>query len=442
MLKKHLNYKVFTQDEHSYHSALERLFILRNIAIISQLAVMAIVIWVLKYNISNTPFLLVSTALTVVNIFIYWRLKRDWVVSSSEIAINLLIDILALAVLLYFAGGSTNPLVSLFIVPVALSAVFLPVGYIIWVVALTILLYTLLMEWYIPLPSMGARFGGDFNLHILGMYGNFIFSAIIIAIFVFNLVRVGRFQEQELAAIREKMIRNKHVISTGLLAAHAAHKINTPLATIGLLVDELIASPNDNKVQDDKDLDEIQKQVSYCQNQLQALQQKASIPDNATITPSLTLEEAIKKSIKEWEESHPDMQLEVDIQLDRHTPFAEISSLTQTLINLMDNAADASLQANRPRIDVSAMYSNSQLIIDIDDYGEGLTKQQLKQVGISPYSSKPNGMGIGLLLSHSTLDHLGGHILLNNRENSNTLDNLVSGIRARIILPVLESNEN
>ena len=187
MFKKSSIHQSFIYDEYGYRSALERLFTLRNVTILAQLAVIALVVWVLEYKINFFPFLFVSGVLVVVNLLIHWRIKQDWAISAGEIALNLLIDILALAVLLYFAGGSTNPLVSLFIIPVALSAVFLPITYIVGVVSLTLLLYTLLMEWYIPLPSIGSRFGGDFNLHVIGMYGNFLLSAIIIAFLYLSL---------------------------------------------------------------------------------------------------------------------------------------------------------------------------------------------------------------------------------------------------------------
>ncbi len=425
----------FTDESVDYLPSLEWLVTLRTIAIISQLIVLSIVILGLEYRMNFIPFLCVSGMLAVINTFIYWRIKKGWEVSAAEVAINLLIDLLALALLLYFSGGSTNPLVSLFIIPVALSAVFLPVIYIVGVVALTIFLYTFLMQWYTPLPSIGSRFGGDFNLHIIGMYGNFIFSAIIITIFVSKLVNNGRRQERELANVREKLSRNKHVTATSLLAAHAVHKINTPLATISLLVGEVLINSDVSNDQNIKDLSEIKKQVSYCKGQLQTLQRKVSVMDDESEPQPLSLEQGIISTVKAWRKSHPEIQLKMDIQLNKNTPFTEINILTQTLINLIDNAAESSLQAKHPQVTIHAQYASGscdQLIIDINDFGEGLTQQQLDRVGKRPYSSKPDGMGVGLLLSHSSLEHLGGEIRLTDHNDS------PSGIRTRIILPLIK----
>jgi len=448
------SFLVNDNNDQSHKQALTRLYWLRNIALVSQFIVIALAVWVLQIKIDATPLFVIVIWLGLVNSFVYWRLRQTWLVSRVEIAVNLTIDVLALAALLYFAGGSTNPLVSLFIIPVALSAVFLPIIYIVWMVVLTAFLYTLLMQWYVPLPSMGSRFGGDFNLHIIGMYGNFIFSAIIIAIFVYALASTSRRHEQELALAREKIIRNKHVVETGLMAANAAHEINTPLSTIGLLAEELLETTDPGK-QGREDITLIQKQVSYCKKQLQALQQKASLSGTVyTDTDSRAdLEQGIQDTVNDWSASNPGINVHLDMRLDRKIVFTELSSLMQTLVNLMDNAADASLKAGQAQIEVTVKSSGSTLVIDIDDFGEGLSDLQLSKLGKQPYTSKPDGMGIGLLLSHTSLDHLGGQILLNNRnKDEHTFSGTgakktrnSSGIRAKITLPLdlnLELKEN
>jgi len=428
-----VNANTKAKGDQNYKQALNRLFWLRNIALISQLVVVALVVWWLQIKVNILALLIIIFSLGLVNLLVFLRLKRKWNVSKLEIAIHLTLDILALAALLYFAGGSTNPLVSLFIIPVALSAVFLPIQYIVWMVLLTASLYTLLMEWYIPLPSMGSRFGGDFNLHVFGMYGNFIFSAIIIAVFIYTLARASRKNEQALALAREKIIRDKYVVETGLIAANAAHEINTPLSTIGLLAEELLAD-NQDKPQTVDDVKQIQTQVRYCKKQLQVLQQKASLPTD--YQNSLSLQEGIVETVDNWSTLHPEITVHSDIDLAREIQFPQLNSLMQTLVNLMDNAADASLKVGQTQIKVTVECLDEVLVIDVDDFGNGLSEQQLSHLGRKPYTSKPDGMGIGLLLSHTSLDHLGGHILLNNRSD----DSNVTGIRAKITLPLLQIN--
>ena len=97
--------------------------------------------------------------------------------------------------LLYYSGGSTNPFISLFLLPLVIAAATLPHGYSWAMTGITTVCYTLLMKYYIPLPmkhgaereSMpgmdmsdmemnGMDMAGSmptdsaFNLHVIGMW--------------------------------------------------------------------------------------------------------------------------------------------------------------------------------------------------------------------------------------------------------------------------------
>ena len=428
-----MNTPHFVDNNQGYKHALARLFWLRNITVTALLFLLVLVVLGLGIALKIMPILIVILVMACINAFVFWRLKQSWKVSKIELAVNLTLDTLLLAAVLYLAGGSTNPLVSLFIIPVALSAVFLPIGYIVWFVMLTVGLYTILMDFYISLPPLGSRFGGNFNLHLIGMYGNFIFSAIIIAIFIYTLARNGRRHEQGLAHAKEKLTRHQHVVETALLAANAAHEISTPLSTINMLAEELLMTES-QQPQIVDDVTEIKKQVHFCKKRLEVLQQKTLLPENEN--DQVALKEGLIDTLDNWITSHPEINVEQDFQLKKCMNFAFLNNLKLTLVNLMDNAADASLKADQPRIKVSAKIDNTNLIIDVDDFGEGLTDYQLSLIGTRPYSSKQGGLGIGLLLSHTLLDQMGGHVLLNNR---NTND-YPSGIRARITVPLVAVN--
>ncbi|RTZ60344.1 MAG: hypothetical protein DSZ32_03835 [Gammaproteobacteria bacterium] len=175
------------------------LFWLRNVAIAAQLVVVLLVVFVLKIQLYLAPVLVIIAALWAWNLLVGWRLGREFAVGAGEIAWNLAVDMIALAALLYWTGGSTNPFVSLFLVPVALAAAFLPVRHVVMTVILAAVLYTTLLWRYVPLAPVGSRFGGDFNLHIWGMWASFILSAIIAAVFVYQLASAGRRRERELA---------------------------------------------------------------------------------------------------------------------------------------------------------------------------------------------------------------------------------------------------
>lgn len=407
--------------EKARRRVLEGLFWLRNVAVVSQLTVLMLVVVVFNIQLQALPIIVVIAALWIWNLILGWRLGRPARVTALEIAANLAVDMLALAALLYWSGGSTNPFVSLFLVPVALSAAFLPVRYIVLILLLASALYTWLLWYYVPLAPVGSRFGGDFNLHVWGMWASFILSAAIAAVFVHQLARAGQRRETELAEVREKLMRNEHIVSAGALAAGVAHEINTPLATIGLLAQEMQELSSDRQ-QIEADADEILRQVAHCQSRLQRLQQKADTASGQGGS------QALQQILLDWAALRPDITVDFQLQLDDMPVYTEMERFSMVLVNLLDNAADASLEQGAGVVRVRARYDAGALRVDIDDQGKGLSAEQMKRAGRVAFSSKAQGLGLGLVLSHATLERIGGVLTMVNLE--------AGGMRTRVVVPV------
>jgi two-component system sensor histidine kinase RegB len=141
------------------HSHLRRIFMLRNWAILAQFATLILVHRFLSADFAWTPMIGTVVFLVLVNLLTWWRLSLDYPVSSLELFAQLCLDVNALTVLLYFGGGSTNPFVSLYLLPLVLSAASLPRRYTWSMAALTVACYSVLMVWYVPLPIGNAHAG-------------------------------------------------------------------------------------------------------------------------------------------------------------------------------------------------------------------------------------------------------------------------------------------
>jgi len=109
--------------------ALRLLFWLRMVAIASQLVAIAFVEYALDTSLPLRELGLTIGSLALWNVLNYGAVHANRRVSDAEVALHLAVDIIALTSVLYFTGGSTNPFVSLYLVPISLAATSLPTAY-------------------------------------------------------------------------------------------------------------------------------------------------------------------------------------------------------------------------------------------------------------------------------------------------------------------------
>ncbi len=218
------------------HSQLRRLVALRGIAVAAQLVTLAVVWKILELELDWQPMLLTIATLAVINLLSWLRLRNSNIISNPELFAQLCVDVAALSILLYYSGGSTNPFISLYLLPLVIAAATLPPRYTWSMAVLTTLCYTLLMKFYVPLPMLHgqspaangmhdmAGIGGMaresiFNLHVLGMWLGFVLSAAIIAWFVVRMAQAVRQRDEMLARVREEILRNERIVALGTQAA-------------------------------------------------------------------------------------------------------------------------------------------------------------------------------------------------------------------------------
>lgn len=99
-------------------------------------------------------------------------------------------------------------------------------------------------------------------------------------------------------------------------------------------------------------------------------------------------------------------------------------TLSKALINLLDNAADASPDS----VHVDAHWEGDEAEIVIVDHGVGIGPDLLEEISTKPYSTKPDGIGLGAFLIHEIIQRLGGVIKLSNRSTG--------GLETVITLPL------
>jgi two-component system sensor histidine kinase RegB len=392
---------------------LQRLFMLRNIAILAQCLTFMLVYKIIALDIPWTELIVVVALLAVLNLLTWVRLHRKWPVSNIEFFAQLLIDIFALSALLYFSGGSTNPFISLYLLPITIAAATLPWRYT-WVLsAITIGCYTILLFNYIPLPHDHSKHLVEFSLHVSGMWLTFVLSTIIIAWYVVRMSTSIRDRDRDLALAREQALRNEQIIGLGTLAAGAAHELGTPLSTMAVIAGELQKEyPENTEFQNNIQI--LRDQIAHCKQTLTQLLAKTGQTRVEGVS-QVPVDKFMNSMLEKWKLIRPSVKFNYHIDGPHPTPkIMDSQLLSQSILNLLNNAADASSEC----IVITSHWDQNNLHLEIVDDGEGLSAEAAQRAGEAFFTSKApgQGFGIGLFLANANIERLGGTVHLFNLE--------------------------
>ncbi len=406
----------------NHHANIRRLVGARWIALAIMAGLAILVPGALEIPLPRPPLLVIISIVAAVNGIVQWRLRHARSATDGELFTQLLIDITALGALVFFSGGATNPLVSLLLLPVAIAALTLPGRCVAAIGAIAIATYSALMVYYLPLPMIDASRAT--RLHLLGMWLTFAVSTLLIAGFVVRMTRLIRQRDAELAAAREQALRDERIMAIGTLAAGAAHELGTPLGTMALLAGELARDPHlPETVREDVAL--LRQQIGVCKEIITGLSRRAGAERLENSAP-MAADRWLDGLRQRWHALRPKTESRLELTTPPPAPaMAADPRLEQAVLNLLNNAANASASP----VDVRLGWPAGQLIIEIHDRGPGFPADVLKQGGQSAFPPHAQGSGIGLLLTRSAVEQIGGRLLLLNPPGGGALARLELPLR-------------
>ncbi len=426
--------------------------------ILSEVILIILSVYGLNIRLPEQELWLVILSIVIVNIYTSIRLETEDPVTELEIFSQLVMDVFAITALLYLTGGASNPITWVFLLPLIITAIMLHQSYAWYMVILTTSMYTALMAYNIPLPSIephmpdSAMLYADtknyelfrqvhamndshyFNLHIFGMWFGFVFSAGLVAFFVVELAKTLKAQERNLAEARENALRDERVVSLGTLAASAAHDMGTPLGTIAIVTHELEQEYPTHRFPDlHEKLVIMQQQIDRCKTALSVMSASAG-EMRAESGSVMLLTDYIDEVINLWRTHKATAKLNfiIDPEVAMQAKIVAELTLTHSIINILNNAAEAS--PPEKGIEFHASWDLDYAIIKIRDFGPGLPPELINFAGKQPVISKKRGLGVGLFLAYSSINRLGGKINLYNSE--------LGGACVEITLPLLNTESN
>lgn len=246
----------------------------------------------------------------------------------------------------------------------------------------------------------------------------------------------------EIRALREKISSMEKMAALGEMAAKVAHEIRNPLLAIGGFAKRLNREISDEKLREyvrviidetrrlERILNETLSFVKPQPSPKIPLKIKTLVTDIVNLTEN-TLRENNNKLIIEIAD-------EVEI-------LGSYDKLKEVLLNLVNNANEATkngiitLRVKRQYEQLKEEGISGELcLIEVEDTGIGISRENLKKIFNPFFTTKINGTGLGLAISKKIVEEHGGIIKVESEEKKGTI--------FRIYLPIYKEggigNEN
>lgn len=226
--------------------------------------------------------------------------------------------------------------------------------------------------------------------------------------------------EKELAKDREKQLfsqlahadRNN---TMGEMAATLAHEINQPLAAIANYAStcvELIAENRLDRVGLVDALTQIDQQARRAGEIINRLKRFI-----AKVTPDpspVDINELVQEVARLMTGAVQSADATLTLQLEPELPLVQVDSvqIQQVLVNLVRNALDAmeETQRDQRRITLRTHRNSEGVQIAVSDCGYGISREVADQMFQPHFSTKPDGLGLGLSISHRIIEAHGGRL--------------------------------
>lgn len=404
---------------------------LRWFGVAGQLATITFVRFVLGFQFDIGVCLALIALSAWLNVFLRMRYPARTRLSTSFATLLLAYDIVQLAALLYLTGGIENPFVFLIVAPVTVSAATLPPRN---TVALGVLaaLATTVLVFYSKMLPWAPPGGLDLpTLYNIGVLASVLAGMLFLALYAWRLAKESRQMADALSATEMVLAREQQLHALDGLAAAAAHELGTPLSTIAVVAKELArGGPADGSFADDLAL--LQSQAERCREILRKLTRGTQEPD--PLLANVTVRELIEEAAAPYRGYNTRIVISAAPDAAAGGPAAAAEPVGQRrpgviygIGNLVENAVDFA----RERVDITATWSEREVVVTIADDGPGVSPLVLEALG-EPYittrpahyagrggdrgkDGEPHGLGLGFFIAKTLLERSGATVSLDNR---------------------------
>jgi len=222
--------------------------------------------------------------------------------------------------------------------------------------------------------------------------------------------------EDALHAARDALVRVSRLTTMGELSTSIAHEINQPLAAIAAnssACRRLLAGATPDLDEAREMVDDISTDAVRASEVIRRIRGivKNAAPDRAPVDINHALKEVLALA------RHEIHRQNVSVQTNLHSGLQPVQAdriqLQQVVLNLVMNAIDA-MRTITDRTHVltisSRLDDQANILVSVEDTGAGLDPGAREHIFDTFFTTKANGLGMGLSISNSIVRAHGGHL--------------------------------
>ena len=219
------------------------------------------------------------------------------------------------------------------------------------------------------------------------------------------------------AVARERLIEAARLAAVGRLIPSLAHQLATPLAAIALRAESLQGSCRGAQAGSEARLDRylgaIATETGTC-NELLGLIRDFARPPRGEREP-VDLNEVCRGAARLVLHEAMQRQIQVGLELADTLPplVAQEAVIRTAIVALILNAIDASSPAGRVTLATSA--ASGVIAVAVTDEGEGVSEDDRGRLFEPFFSTRPRGLGLGLVACRAAAEAHGGSVEIEAR---------------------------
>ncbi|MGO9952499.1 MAG: ATP-binding protein [Dissulfurispiraceae bacterium] len=220
----------------------------------------------------------------------------------------------------------------------------------------------------------------------------------------------------EIRKMEEQMSNSEKLASIGRLAAGIAHEIGNPLTSVFSFVQILREMEQDEFKKDS--LQTIYFHVNRISETLKQLSGYSKMP--AVESGQCQVNDIIETSVNliQYDKRAKDISIKKKLSDALPPACIDANQLSQVLVNMILNAIDA--MPDGGSLTVSSYEKDGSVIIEFEDTGSGIPKENLMKIFDPFYTTKEKGTGLGLSVSYNIIKKMHGTLSVESEMGKGT----------------------